>query len=169
VAEPGKTEQIDFTDGYSATVDSCDLAILIGHNWYLATSRLRSGKVRIVGARSTINGRLVLMHRFIMGVTDPRILVDHQDHNTLNNRRLNLRICGHSQNQANRLIPVTNTSGYKGVRLTDEGRWMAFIKTKGKQRSLGTFLNKHTAALAYNDAAREIFGEFALLNEVKNA
>lgn len=40
----------------------------------------------------------VLMHRFVLGLTDPEVEADHRDNNGLNNRRLNLRACTHQEN-----------------------------------------------------------------------
>jgi hypothetical protein len=43
---------------------------------------------------------------------------------------------------------------------------MAQIKASGKHRNLGYYESEAGAAMAYNKAAQESFGEFALLNEV---
>jgi hypothetical protein len=60
---------------------------------------------------------------------------------------------------------LSNKSGYKGVRLEGRtGRWKAGIKVKGKERYLGTFGEPSEAAIAYDKAASELFGEFAVLN-----
>lgn len=42
------------------------------------------------------------MHRFIMDVTDPDLIVDHKDRNRLNNTRENLRVINYIENANNR-------------------------------------------------------------------
>lgn len=114
--------------------------------------------------------KTISMHRQIMGVFDPKIEVDHHNHNKLDNRRHNLRVCSRSQNASNSMLDRDSTHGYKGVALLkDKVRnkpWQARIKVEGKSVSLGYFLTKQQAALAYNEAALNYFGEFAHLNEV---
>jgi hypothetical protein len=63
-------------------------------------------------------------------------------------------------------IPLHNTSGFKGVSAARSGKWRAYIKKNGKQICLGVFLTKEQAAFSYNNAAREIHGDFASLNIV---
>jgi hypothetical protein len=93
---------------------------------------------------------------------------DHINHNGLDNRKTNLRICTTSQNAQNRPKDTRNISGYKGVgRCMSRGcnyEWRAEIKINGKKIHLGLFHSPEKAALAYDKAARNLFGEFALTN-----
>lgn len=105
-----------------------------------------------------------LLHRVIM-CAQPGVYVDHKDLDGLNNRRSNLRYCTHSQNQANRR--GWGKSGFKGVARKgsrDGRRWEASIKKDGVTHYLGHYLTKEEAALAYNEAAKILHGEFARLN-----
>lgn len=105
-----------------------------------------------------------MLHRFILGVTDPKVLVDHRDRNPLNNRRSNLRFASASQNAANRR-KNTHSSRFLGVTWDKTRRkWRAQILDNGKYRNLGRFTDEKLAARAYDDAAREVFGEFATCN-----
>ena len=119
-------------------------------------------------SRST-EGRHFYMARNIMNCPKDR-QVDHIDHNTLNNQRSNLRICTIDQNQQNRRITGNGTSRYKGVFWAkDRQKWRAGIGLRdvfGQKFhiSLGQFDLEEDAALAYDDAAIEHFGEFAYLN-----
>jgi hypothetical protein len=105
------------------------------------------------------------LHRFILGVDDA-VLVDHENRNTLDCRRENLRRATHSQNTCNHLkkrYPSGTSSAYKGVDLHG-GRWRAQIAKDGVRRHLGLFDSERDAALAYDAAARNLHGEFARLN-----
>jgi hypothetical protein len=103
----------------------------------------------------------IYMHREITNA--PKGLhVDHEDHDSLNNRRYNLRLATCSQNSCNRGVPENNTSGFKGVNWSVRDKaWRAHIKINKKNRALGTFLTAEAAHEAYKKAAVELHGEFA--------
>jgi hypothetical protein len=99
-----------------------------------------------------------------MGVTHPRIDVDHEDHNGLNCQRHNLRVCVRGENNGN-TRKTCGTSQYKGVsRDASRGLWRACITIRNRSKFLGRFHDERDAALAYDVAARAAFGEFALCN-----
>lgn len=92
--------------------------------------------------------------------------IDHINHDTLDNRRENLRPCTVSQNGANQGVRVNNTSGFKGVSLFKRDQvWQAYINMFGKRRHLGYYATPIEAALAYDRAALEYHGEFAMTNK----
>ena len=102
-----------------------------------------------------------------MVVSDKIFLIDHINHEKLDNRRSNLRICTTSQNCANMNIKRKNRgiSGFKGVRYHSKNKnWNARITIKRKEIHLGCFTDKDVAAKAYDLAAIKYFGEFALTN-----
>lgn len=97
------------------------------------------------------------MHAMLMG----RTLVDHINHNGLDNRRANLRLVTKAQNAANSRNRRDSRSGLKGVSWRPHaGKWAAKIK----HQHLGYFTSAEEAALAYDAAALTEFGEFACLN-----
>lgn len=107
-----------------------------------------------------------IMSRVIMGLGfgDKRV-VDHIDHNQANNQRNNLRICTQSQNRANSRKQKEASSKYKGVSYKKATKkWRAQIGINGKKVHLGDFIDELDAAAAYDTAALEHFGEFALTN-----
>lgn len=111
-------------------------------------------------------GKPESLHRAVMGF--PNLHVDHINKNKLDNRKINLRLCTHSQNMANKELRSTNTSGYKGVIwYKPTKKWRATIKAQGKFYHLGYYRTKEAAALAYNKKALEVFGEFAHLNKIE--
>lgn len=106
------------------------------------------------------------LHRFILGCPKGKF-VDHRSGDTLDNRRSNLRICTHTENNRNRKISKNNFSGYKGISISNRkaGTWRARIMVDWKRMCLGSFKNKEEAAKAYNRAALKYYGEFANLNK----
>jgi hypothetical protein len=111
-----------------------------------------------------IDGRpkTLLLHREIFGAK-PGQLLDHKNRDKLDNRRENIRLADARGNAANRDPQRTNKrhSRYKGVTFHGQRkRWQAAC---GK-RYLGLFASEESAALAYDRAAREAFGEFARPN-----
>lgn len=86
--------------------------------------------------------------------------VDHKDLDGLNNRWSNLRSADRSKNMGNGKRRSTNKSGLKGVCSHGSG-WMAQITINRKRKYLGTFPTPESAHIAYQKAARKLFGEFA--------
>ena len=105
----------------------------------------------------------ILLHRFIINAKLGEE-VDHINGDTLDNRKANLRICSHAQNQRNMKKKNTNTSGFKGVSLDKQKtRWRARITINGKEKTLGAYATPLEAYSAYCIAAKDIHGEFARL------
>lgn len=95
--------------------------------------------------------------------------VDHVDGNKLNNNLDNLRFCSYSQNGANRKKQSNTSSIYKGVDFQKRAnKWRASIKIDGKSKTLGHFEDEKEAAKAYNEKAKELFGDFAKLNIIED-
>jgi hypothetical protein len=87
--------------------------------------------------------------------------VDHRDMDGLNNRWGNLRSATKAQNAANTKILRTNTTGFKGVSLSKNGRYRATIKINDRQKWLGYFDTPEEAHAAYCRAALERSGQYA--------
>ncbi len=151
--------------GRSAIIDDEDFALVSQYRWN-AWERHRPGRSDGPYAQATIrlpNGRTttIRMHSLIMGSPG----VDHKNGDGLDNTRGNLRLATSVQNGANQRPNLGTSSAYKGVSWhRDRRKWQANIGVAGKQRYLGLFSDEEDAARAYDDAAREAFGEFALLN-----
>lgn len=108
---------------------------------------------------------LIMMHRWIMSVEDPKLVVDHFNNDGLDNRRLNLRVCTYSQNVARGRPTEGRTSKFKGVHFEASRRKFKAVISKDRNfHFLGRFENEAEAARAYDKAALEIHGEFAYLN-----
>lgn len=158
------TARIHLTQGMTTVIDWCDLQRLLRIRWMV--QKTARGRFYVVGwAGHGRTGRKgVSLHRFILDAPSG-VVVDHRDGNELRNTRDNLRIASKSQNAANSLRSSANTSGFKGVSWNcKDQRWVAKIKASGHETFLGLFSDPRNAALAYDDAARTMFGEFAAVN-----
>jgi len=112
--------------------------------------------------------KLLFLHHLILKPNPPvSPFIDHKNRDKLDNRKLNLRRCSQSQNSANSIKPKTNKSGFKGVSWNKQmNKWRAVIGHNRKMIRIGWFEKKEDAALAYNETAKKIYGEFAKLNAV---
>lgn len=95
-------------------------------------------------------------------------MLDHKDRNKLNNRIENLREVTPSQNIVNRTISKSNLSSiFKGVSINlNNGMFRARIDFNKKRICLGHYKSEKLAALAYNEAAKYLYNEYAYINEI---
>lgn len=149
-------KQIELTKGQVAIVDDDDYEWLSQQKWCYSKGYAIRMSSRKLGKQMGIH-----MHREILGTPDG-METDHINGDRLDNRKANLRICNHSQNEANQGKLSNNTSGRKGV-CWDKNRqkWLAQIQVNYKQINLGCFTDIEDAAHTYEKAAIEYFGEFA--------
>lgn len=152
---------------YFAIVDAADYALVSVYTWYALSDR--RGSIYAQAGNSQERSHL-FMHRLVAGAKHGQ-LVDHMNWSGLDNRRLNLRVCTNSQNQANRRgLAKHNTSGYTGVsRQKGRRKWRAQIWHQNKHYFIGYFDSPEDAAIARDKLAVQLFGEYARLNEVQPA
>lgn len=154
--------EIPLTQGKVALVDEQDYERVAVLKWHARRTK-RNYWYAVASPAQNIH---VYMHRVILGC-QPGQQVDHINHDGLDNRRRNLRLCSHSQNLANSRPRRNTSSRFKGVSWDTYYKcWRARICHNERKHHLGRFDSEEEAARAYNVKAQELFGEFALINNI---
>lgn len=148
----GDVARITLTRGKVALIDAADVPLVRGRNWFA------TGADGHPYAAMREEKKVNYLHRFLMSPPEGMV-VDHVNGDGLDNRRSNLRVATTRENAANSRRAV-NKAGYIGVTRMRSGRFYAAI-----QIGIGAFDTAEEAARAYDEKAREIFGEFAMTNE----
>jgi hypothetical protein len=158
------SKEIPITKGKITIVDDCDYEYLNQWKWYCSSVGYA---VRDIPCNTNNRKRkTILMHREILNTPDG-MDTDHINHNTLDNRKCNLRICTRSQNEANKGLRRDNTSGIKGISWNKQiKKWHAQMKQNGKLIHVGYFSNIEDAINSYLTEYKEFYGEFAMLEKI---
>jgi hypothetical protein len=150
--------------GIFGLIDDADDCLVFdgGPRWRATRRGKRETDVYI--ARTTRGkGIDVTLHRYLMGVKDPKIVVDHKNGNPLDCRRINMRLATIKQNVRN-AKPKTGRGLPKGV-VKWGPRFRAKITVDRKCIHLGLFDTAASAGDAYDAAAIKYFGRFARINK----
>jgi hypothetical protein len=156
--KPTKEEtvkEIFVKPGKIAIVDACDFEFLSKIRWSLSKEKY---------ARGYLNGKVQSMHRIILGVTNPKILVDHKNIDSLDNRRDNLRTCTSQENLRN-MRKHRGSSKYRGVSWCPQAnKWRVSLTISGVRTYHGFYENEEEAARLFDSLIIDVHGEFASLN-----
>lgn len=145
--------KIFLTKGKYVLVDEDQYLSLSKHKWYCHSAKSNKDYAR--------RGDGIFMHRFLMNSPEG-LTVDHINGDSLDNRKINLRVCTLAENLRNKNIGKNNTSGFKGVGWhKGKQRWWAQVKLNGKKAYYQHFKDKEDAIEAYKRESRNYFGEFA--------
>lgn len=141
-------------------IDPDDFAIVQGYTW----TGVKKGRVWYARAHGD-HGLGIYLHRLVTGAVGGDI-VDHINHDGLDNRRCNLSVGSATENQRNRgVIPSHNTSGYMGVVYRkDCKKWRGSVNEGGCRRWTSLFDTAEDAARARDALAREVYGDRAYFN-----
>lgn len=151
ISVPKGAVAIPLPRGKYALVDEDDADRVMQYNWSLTSYGYAYNSHKIG-----------FMHRFIMN-TPSDMVVDHINHDPLDNRKANLRNCTHQQNILNSNPKRGGTSVYRGVHRHRES-WVAHIHLNDTTYHLGTFKEEVEAARAYDKASKELHKQFGRLN-----
>lgn len=143
-------------DAYTL-IDLEDLPKLKKYNWYISHS---AQTWYAVSNSKGSEKKTILMHRLIMDCPENKV-VDHINHNGLDNRKSNLRLATHKENCRNKIKNLNSKSNYKGV------TWEKYTNswaTRIDAKTIGRFKNEIHAAMAWDIWARDLQGQYAYLN-----
>jgi len=156
------TKIISLTRGKEAIVDDEDYDELNKYKWCTDCTNGIWYAVRAKGKYP--RRKQIKMHREIMNAPSDKC-VDHINHDGLDNRRNNLRVCTHSENLRNCRMHKNNKSGLIGVSWDKiNKKWVAHISKNNKEIHIGNFDNKEDAGIAVDKKAKELFGEIVTIN-----
>lgn len=143
-------------------IDECDFELVSRYKWYeVATQWVSYARST---SRTKETGNQELMHRLILRPKHGEE-VDHKNSQGLDNRRENIRICTSVDNRGNTRKQHGTSSKYKGVCWdSSKSKWVVHIHRRDKQYFLGYFDDEDDAGKAYDEAAKEYFGEYARTN-----
>jgi len=157
---------IPLTQGKYAIVDPEDYKRLSKYKWYAKKCGKTFYASRTVWTGKNKKRINITMHRQILNPPYP-LVVDHINHNGLDNRKANLRPATRKQNNMNRLCIKRkgSPSKYKGVIWHKHTKkWNVQICYNGKRKTIGYFNDEIEAAKAYDEAAKKYHRDFAVLN-----
>lgn len=148
----GKKVEIISTNGVSFYIDKLDEELIRKYKWHVCTDKK--------GIQTVISSSKSILHRLLMAYPE-NYEVDHIDLNRLNNKRSNLRIVTHQQNQCNQPLQQNNSSGITGVSYyPPRNKFRARIKTCQYDIHLGYFDTFEDAVKARNIGMLCMFGQY---------
>lgn len=153
------SKPIPLSSDHVAIVDDHDYPAVCHAQWFRNGDGYAVAFVQVQG-----RFKLTYLHRYLLHAPDDQ-QVDHIDGNPLNNVRSNLRLVTPQQNSQNKRLSPLSATGLKGVGWHKRRqKYHVRIQQQGIRYHLGFFECPEEAALAYDAAARTLFGEFAVCN-----
>lgn len=143
--------------GETILADADDYDIIRKHSWCVSATGY---------AVANVGGSVVKMHRYLLESIVLNQVVDHKNHNKLDNRKANLRICTPQQNSKNRGANFGNEN--VGIRLLDTGKYNVRITNDRKDIHVGNYGTLEEAREARIAAERKYHGEYGYHDSIGN-
>lgn len=148
--------QIKTSKGQKIIIDPDDFEKCAKYSWCISKTGY---------AVANIRGKVTKMHRYILGIKDPNIVIDHINRNPLDNRKENLRLCTPRENSRNTSVSKNNKTKCLGISIVKKtGKYRARIMVNGKEINLGRYDNIEDAKKVRKEAEMKYFKEFAPIN-----
>lgn len=143
-------------------VDIQDSDLIPSRKWQISKDGYASAHIK-----ENPSGK-VLLHRIIaermFGNIDGKI-IDHINQDTTDNRRCNLRLADKTINVLNSKLKCKSNTGYWCVyQQKTSKKWCSYIGGAKNRKHIGSFNTAKEAAIAYDNEAKQRYGEFARLN-----
>lgn len=129
-----------------AKIDLCDVEKCKKYKWHMKKSRHTNYAISTTSETSKI-----FLHRLILDYNG-NMDIDHVNHDGLDNRKSNLKICSHAENITNQYKKLN------GVRKVPSGRYRAVICVNAKSLYLGTYDTVEEALSVRKNKEYELFG-----------
>jgi len=164
-ARRGEVVSVPLTRGKIALIDAVDAARILPLKWHACKGK---GGLWYAQHGSRHAGTYARMHQMVLGVVPNgrATIIDHINHDGLDNRRLNLRVVSNSTNSQNRRNG-RGKSGYLGVVARKHAKrptWSATAYSNGKHIHLGDYYTPEEAARVYDAKVIELHGLLARVN-----
>jgi hypothetical protein len=149
--------KIELTRGMVTEIDDEDWDLIRGYRWKAHNSK---GSFYAISQWEELGEKKhILMHRLLLGLSDPVMVVDHIDGDRLNNRRANLRVCTQAENLRNSKLRSHSSTRVRNVQFYKD-RYRARVTLNGKTHT--KWFRKIDEASDWAKAKRiELHGEFA--------
>lgn len=142
----------------SIIIDIEDYDLVKNYQWHIENSRagLQYGQANL--KNDNPKGKTIRMHRLLIPNAEQ---IDHINHNGLDNRKANLRICNNRENNCNKHFQMNPKSGYTGIRYNEKvGSYYVRIMVQKKEISLGHYKTLEDALEARKQGEIKYFGNF---------
>lgn len=120
-------------------LEDFDLVNSYKGKWYGVYSKSADNYYCYISIKTNNKWKPVEMYRIIMNLNDKKLVIDHIYHNTLDNRKSQLRVVTRQENSQNKL----NIKGYYWS--NSSKKWMAQIGINNKSIYLGGFNTEEEA------------------------
>jgi hypothetical protein len=144
--------------GKTVLIDEEDKGLFESYRWFLMPARQIKETYYLY---TQVNRKTVYLHRLIANAGKGQI-VDHENRNTLDCTRKNLRVVTGTINRINCEVRLNKKSSqYKGVfkSKSPSKPFCSMIGVNGKRVYIGSFATEFEAACAYNTKMKEMYPE----------